>query len=101
MFAEITLLALMQMTPELLEQVGMSLFGDNWQRNLARALAPHRKDGGNAATLDDSLVRKWKRGERTIPEWVGPALQTLLRERFETITALKAQFDFAFGARAS
>jgi hypothetical protein len=62
-------------------QAGELLVGRDWQRALARILAPYHPSGTKTNSLDDSLVRKWKRGDRPIPEWVQPALAKLLKKR--------------------
>jgi hypothetical protein len=70
----------MLLNTKILEQAGRLLVGENWQCALARLLAPYRPDQ-SASPLDDSLVRKWKRGARPIPEWVQDALSDLLKKR--------------------
>jgi hypothetical protein len=62
-------------------QAGELLVGRDWQRALARMLAPYHPSGTKTNSLDDSLVRKWKRGDRPIPEWVQPVLAKLLKKR--------------------
>lgn len=53
------------------------LYGDEWQRALARGLGPYHPARAREA-IDDSLIRKWTRGARPIPDWVAAALRTLL-----------------------
>ncbi|MDE2579127.1 MAG: hypothetical protein KGL46_10000 [Hyphomicrobiales bacterium] len=80
-----------------LEIAGRLLAGDNWQRALARMLAPYAPPRLNATGrgVDDSLLRKWKRGERNIPEWVGPALAALLRKRAKDAEAFAKRIDLS------
>lgn len=59
--------------------VATLLYGDDWQRPLARGLGPHHPDGPRA-TIDDRLVRRWASGDRPVPGWVGEALVALLEE---------------------
>lgn len=65
------------MTPDLLRACGHALFGDEWQRALARALGPMHPMGARDA-IDDSLVRKWSRGARPVPDWVAPVIAGML-----------------------
>lgn len=60
------------------------LFGDQWQRPLARALGPHFP-GGARESIDDRLVRRWASGDREIPEWVFAALTSIGKERIAEI----------------
>ena len=55
------------------------LYGDDWQRPLARGLGPHHPDGARES-IDARLVRRWASGERPVPMWVGSALVALLEE---------------------
>lgn len=66
------------------------LYGEDWQRPLARGLGPMHPDGAREA-IDDRLVRRWASGERPIPGWVGPALVHLLRRH----ASLAAKRSFA------
>ncbi len=65
---------------DLLRAAGEALEGRDWQRAIARALGPLHPDGSREA-IDDRLVRRWAVGERSIPDWVGPALTSLLTAR--------------------
>jgi hypothetical protein len=67
-----------------LAHAGRLIAGDNWQTALGRALAPFRADGVSAP-LDDSLMRKWKRGDRPVPAWATPAIAQLLMQRAEEL----------------
>lgn len=60
--------------------VARLLYGSDWQRPLARGLGSLHPDGPRE-TMDDRLVRRWAAGERSIPEWVGPALVQVLRRQ--------------------
>lgn len=61
---------------ELLIESGRLLYGDQWQRALARGLGPLHPDG-ERESIDDRLVRRWASGERDVPEWVLPAIARL------------------------
>ena len=73
--------AMTRLDVDVFAQAGELLVGRDWQRALARILAPYHPSGTKTNSLDDSLVRKWKRGDRPIPEWVQPALAKLLKKR--------------------
>lgn len=66
------------------------LYGEDWQRPLARGLGPLHPDGSREA-IDDRLVRRWASGERSVPDWVGPALVRLMRRH----ASLAAKRSFA------
>lgn len=53
------------------------LYGDDWQRPLARGLGPLHPDGPRDS-IDDRLVRRWASEERPVPAWVQGALVALL-----------------------
>ncbi|MDE2103953.1 MAG: hypothetical protein KGL39_42345 [Patescibacteria group bacterium] len=63
--------------PEILRHIGAVLYGPDWQRALARALGEFHP-GGPRRWIDDRLVRRWASYERPVPDWVGPAVATLL-----------------------
>lgn len=63
-----------------LVDLARTIYGEDWQRPLARALGPLHPDGARDA-IDDRLVRRWAAGERPIPEWVGPALVHILERQ--------------------
>ena len=65
---------------ELLRRAGEFLFGNHWQRPIARALGPCHPAGARDA-IDHRLVRRWADGERPVPDWVGAALIVICRER--------------------
>jgi hypothetical protein len=68
---------------ELIRQAGTLLFGEFWQRSIARALGPLHPDGARNQ-VDDRLVRRWVAGQRDIPGWVLTGTATLLdQERRE------------------
>lgn len=56
------------MTPDELERRGAALYGDEWQSPLARRIR-----------VDARTVRRWKAGEREIPEWLDVLLSLLER----------------------
>lgn len=64
----------------LLTACGQALFGEQWQRALARALGPLHPSGAREA-IDDRGVRRIVAGERPVPAWYWPALASLLRQR--------------------
>ncbi|MCJ2088538.1 hypothetical protein MKK88_21525 [Methylobacterium sp. E-005] len=66
------------------------LYGEDWQRPLARGLGRLHPDG-HREDIDDRLVRRWASGERSVPTWVGPALVRLLRRH----ASLAAKRSFA------
>lgn len=78
--------------PELLARAGQALFGDVWQRNLARALGPFNPTGPRES-VDDRNLRRWAAGQRSIPAWVWSAVATLLRDRGEEQQRLIAELD--------
>jgi hypothetical protein len=65
---------------DLFVSAGSLLFGQEWQRPIARMLGPLRPDG-SGAPIDDRLVRRWAAGERPIPDWVIPSLQRAITSR--------------------
>ncbi|BBC70897.1 conserved hypothetical protein [Altererythrobacter sp. B11] len=69
---------------ELIRAVGESLYGDHWQRALARDVG-----------VSDRLVRFWAAGDRDLPDTLPPRLLTLLQDRGHTLcntTRLVEQF---------
>lgn len=77
------------MHPDELRRIGALLFGEEWQRAMARALGPHHPDGPREA-IDDAMVRKWARGARSVPAWARPALAIIGRDQ---IASLRARVD--------
>jgi hypothetical protein len=73
------------MTPDHLREAGTLLFGDEWQRPLARLLGPSHPEGPRE-TIDPRLVQRWVSSTRDIPDWVAPALSIALDERANAIT---------------
>jgi hypothetical protein len=55
-------------TPADLERRAAALYGEDWQSPLARRIR-----------VDARTVRRWKAGDRTIPEWVEALLDLLER----------------------
>lgn len=82
----------MTLDRQLLAEVGEDLFGVEWRRAMARALGPLHPRGARE-TIDPRLPARWATGEREIPEWVGPALRHLMRERLDRIEALDARVN--------
>ena len=77
------------------------LYGDDWQRPLARGLGPLHPDGARDS-IDDRLVRRWASGERPVPGWVRGAVVALLEQeasaRERQAISLRAEAA-ALGAR--
>lgn len=65
-----------------LERVSRTLFGKDWRRPLAKALAPYRPDlHRRGQPLPESSLYAWLDGGRAIPAWVMDALPHLARDR--------------------
>jgi len=65
---------------DLLHACGRALYGEQWQRALARGLGPlHPK--GPRDSLDDRGMRRAAAGERPIPAWWWSAISELLFRR--------------------
>jgi hypothetical protein len=56
------------MTPEELIRRGTALYGEDWQSALARRVR-----------VDARSMRRWKAGDREIPEWLDAFLELLER----------------------
>jgi hypothetical protein len=56
------------MTPKELERRGSALYGEDWQSPLARRVR-----------VDARSMRRWKAGDREIPEWLDAFLELLER----------------------
>lgn len=56
------------MTPADLERRATALYGPDWQTALARRIR-----------VDARTVRRWKAGDRTIPDWLDVMLSLLER----------------------
>ena len=69
----------MHLDLDVVTSVARLLYGDNWQRPLARGLGPLHPAGARES-IDDRLVRRWAAGQNLVPGWVGSALVTLLEE---------------------
>lgn len=65
---------------ELFIESGRLLYGDQWQRAIARGLGPLHPDG-ERESIDDRLVRRWAAGERDVPDWVLPAVVEIAEAR--------------------
>lgn len=59
----------------LIRMVGEALYGDLWQRALAREIG-----------VSDRLVRFWAAGDRELPDTLPPRLLTLLQQRGHTLS---------------
>ncbi|AKG07048.1 hypothetical protein AAX06_01335 [Moraxella bovoculi] len=57
------------MTKEQLTEIGQTLYGTQWQSDLARAL-----------NIDSRRVRQWINDERPLPDWLGGELKVLLTD---------------------
>ena len=79
---------------ELLSEAGALLYGDQWQRALARGLGPLHPDG-ERESIDDRSVRRWVSGERPIPAWVFPALREIAQARAGQMRVLIGLLDCA------
>jgi Family of unknown function (DUF5677) len=75
---------------DLFVSAGSLLFGPEWQRAIARMLGPFHPDGGRGP-IDDRLVRRWAAGERSIPDWVIPALQRVITSRAAELGAMSGR----------
>ncbi len=60
------------LTPADLDRRGRAIYGEDWQSALARRLR-----------VDARTVRRWKAGDRAIPDWVEWALGVLERHKRE------------------
>lgn len=60
---------------DLIRTVGESLYGNHWQRALARDVG-----------VSDRLVRFWAAGDRDLPETLPPRLLTLLQQRGKNLS---------------
>lgn len=61
-----------------LHEIGLALFGQSWQSDMARALG----------MSDARRIRYWVSGEREIPSGVWDDLRAILRERGQRLTDL-------------
>ena len=60
------------LTPEDLDRRGRAVYGEDWQSALARRLR-----------VDPRTVRRWKAGDRAIPDWLDWAVGILERYKRE------------------
>lgn len=67
----------LSVTPDLLELAGRALFGDQWQRALARALG-----------VGDREMRRWKAGQRSLPLNLDIRLLNLMGARIRALQDL-------------
>jgi Family of unknown function (DUF5677) len=85
---------------DLFVSAGSLLFGQEWQRPIARMLGPFHPEGGRGP-IDDRLVRRWAAGERTIPDWVITALQRATTSRAAELGAMGGRLARGGAAQAS
>lgn len=64
----------------LLIDIARLLYGDDWQRPLARGLGPFHPHGARES-IDDRLVRRWVAGERPVAGWVSMVMLDLMEKR--------------------
>ncbi|MCK2057225.1 hypothetical protein [Methylobacterium sp. 37f] len=77
----------MTVSRETLAAVGELLAGGpDWRRPLAALLGPLHPEGARD-TIDPRLPARWGKGDRGIPDWVGPALVILLDRHLHTLAA--------------
>lgn len=76
------------MTPRELDQIGRTLYGSIYARDLAEALG-----------VTDRTVRRYVAGEREIPLDMKVRLERLARERVREITTIVARASKIHGAQ--
>ena len=82
-----------------MEAVARRLWGNEWRRPLARAVAPYRPEG-NGKALPESTLYTWLAGERPVPGWVVDALPDVAKDRaIEHASAGRAARDLALALR--
>lgn len=72
------------MTPALLTEAGVALYGSRWQSDLALVLS-----------VSDRTVRRWVAGDNAIPPGVAADLAKVLRGRSSYTARLAAEVDSA------
>ncbi len=92
------------MDRDVFEQIGRQLLGGEeagtWHRAMARELGPHHPSGAREY-IDDRLVRRWLARERDIPDWVGPALRTILQAEISGLRNRLRGLELALQAEAT
>ena len=68
------------MTKHQLYAIGRTLYGSQWQTELARNIV--NLDGKE---LDHRRVRQWACGVRPVPDWLLPELKVLAQKRMQEI----------------
>ena len=68
------------MTKDQLYAIGRTLYGSQWQTELARNIV--NLDG---VPLDCRRVRQWACGARPVPDWLLPELKVLAQKRMQEI----------------
>lgn len=81
------------LTPDLLRQAGEALYGtEEWRHAVGRLLGEHHPEGPRES-VDPRRVARWASGQREIPDWVGPLLARLLRERAADATEIARDIE--------
>lgn len=87
---------------DLLRAAGEAIYGELWQRALARGLEDWRPDG-RRSPIDDRAVRRWAAGAKPVPSWVWLALSGLVQaelssfaDRRRELSALKRRLGEQF-----
>lgn len=68
------------MTKEELHTIGRTLYGSQWQTELAKNII-----NLEGVPLDSRRVRQWACGARPIPDWLMPELKALAQKRMQEI----------------
>jgi hypothetical protein len=70
------------MTPDLLREAGLALYGPRWTTDLARDL-----------DVNDRTVRRWSAGRSPIPEGLGDDLRELMKARRHALAAVRRKLN--------
>lgn len=82
----------MQSDVDLFRRAGEALYGQQWQRALARALGPLHPDGPREA-IDDRYVRRLAAGDKPVPAWIWSALARLLTAERQSLSGRGRALD--------
>lgn len=63
-------------------KAGEGVLGPDWHRPLARELGRLHPDGPREE-IDPRTVRRWAKGERSIPDWVSTVLIAIAQENID------------------
>jgi len=74
---------------DILNQAGPALYGPAWKNDLARALGAYHPDGPREH-IDNRLLRRWAAGDRPIPDWILPALLSMLESQHAANDVIRA-----------